>query len=55
MEANLDADLERTIRDLAPRVLRYAVARTGDVSAGEDVAQESLEARTLKCFMSLAR
>ena len=44
VEANLDADLERTIRDMAPRVLRYAVARTGDVSAGEDVAQESLEA-----------
>lgn len=44
VEANLDADLERTVRDMAPRVLRYAVARTGDVSAGEDVAQESLEA-----------
>jgi DNA-directed RNA polymerase specialized sigma24 family protein len=44
VEANLDVDLERTVRDMAPRVLRYAVARTGDVSAGEDVAQESLEA-----------
>jgi RNA polymerase sigma-70 factor (ECF subfamily) len=44
VEANLDADLERTICDMAPRVLRYAVARTGDVSAGEDIAQESLEA-----------
>lgn len=37
-------DLDRTIRELAPRVLRYAVARTGDQSAGEDVAQESLAA-----------
>jgi len=37
-------DLDGTIRDLAPRVLRYAIARTGDASAGEDVAQESLAA-----------
>ena len=37
-------DLDRTIRELAPRVLRYAIARTGDPSAGEDVAQESLAA-----------
>ena len=46
VDLNVDADLalDRTIRDLAPRVLRYAVARTGDLSAGEDVAQESLEA-----------
>ncbi len=39
-----DTDLEGTVAEMAPRVLRYAVARTGDVSAGEDVAQESLEA-----------
>ena len=39
-----EADLEETVRHLAPRVLRYAVARTGDASTGEDVAQESLEA-----------
>lgn len=46
MDGNLDADvgLEETIRALAPRVLRYAVARTGDSATGEDVAQESLEA-----------
>jgi len=44
VEANLDVDLERAVRDMAPRLLRYAIARTGDVSAGEDVAQESLEA-----------
>jgi RNA polymerase sigma-70 factor (ECF subfamily) len=41
---NAEVDLEETIRGLAPRVLRYAVARTGDASTGEDVAQESLEA-----------
>jgi RNA polymerase sigma-70 factor, ECF subfamily len=46
MDVNLDTDahLEETIRRLAPRVLRYAIARTGDQSTGEDVAQESLEA-----------
>ncbi len=46
VDLDMDADLalDRTIRDIAPRVLRYGVARTGDVSAGEDVAQESLEA-----------
>ena len=37
-------DLHGTIRELAPRVLRYAIARTGDPSVGEDVAQESLAA-----------
>ena len=44
MNEDAEPDLDRAIRDLAPRVLRYAVARTGDLSAGEDVAQESLEA-----------
>ena len=34
-------DLERTIADLAPRVLRYANARLGDPALAEDVAQES--------------
>jgi len=37
-------DLDGTIRDLAPRVLRYTIARTGDASLAEDVAQESLTA-----------
>jgi len=37
-------DLDSVVRELAPRVLRYAVARTGDASLGEDVAQESLAA-----------
>lgn len=44
MDVHADLTLDGTIRDLAPRVLRYAVARTGDMSAGEDIAQESLEA-----------
>jgi RNA polymerase sigma-70 factor (ECF subfamily) len=44
LDVHLDVDLDATIRDVGPRVLRYAVARTGDLSAGEDVAQESLEA-----------
>jgi RNA polymerase sigma-70 factor (ECF subfamily) len=37
-------DLERTISELAPRVLRYAHARLGDPALAEDVAQESLAA-----------
>ncbi len=44
MRVDLDAELDETVRGLAPRVLRYAVACTGDASTGEDVAQESLEA-----------
>lgn len=37
-------DLEGTIAELAPRVLRYANARLGDPALAEDVAQESLAA-----------
>lgn len=37
-------DLERALRDLAPRLFRYAVGRTGDPSLAEDVAQECLTA-----------
>jgi RNA polymerase sigma-70 factor (ECF subfamily) len=37
-------DLEGTIAELAPRVLRYATARLGDPALAEDVAQESLAA-----------
>jgi len=37
-------DLEGTIAELAPRVLRYANARLGDAALAEDVAQESLAA-----------
>jgi RNA polymerase sigma-70 factor (ECF subfamily) len=37
-------DLDATIRELAPRVLSYAIARSGDPGVGEDVAQESLAA-----------
>jgi RNA polymerase sigma-70 factor (ECF subfamily) len=42
-------DLERTIGELAPRVLRYANARLGDPAMAEDVAQESLAALVRAC------
>lgn len=42
-------DLEGTIAELAPRVLRYANARLGDPSLAEDVAQESLAALVRAC------
>jgi RNA polymerase sigma factor (sigma-70 family) len=37
-------DLEEVVRDLAPRLLRYAVGRTGSRGLGEEVAQEALTA-----------
>ncbi len=37
-------DLEDVLRDLAPRLLRYATARTGDAGLGEEIAQDSLTA-----------
>ena len=37
-------NLERTVGELAPRVLRYASARLGDPALAEDIAQESLAA-----------
>ncbi len=37
-------DLDDTVRELAPRVLRYARLRTGDAALAEEVAQESLTA-----------
>jgi RNA polymerase sigma-70 factor (ECF subfamily) len=37
-------ELDGTVRDLAPRVLRYARMRTGDTALAEEVAQESLTA-----------
>ena len=42
-------DLEGTIADLAPRVLRYANARLGDPALAEDIAQESLAALVRAC------
>jgi RNA polymerase sigma-70 factor (ECF subfamily) len=42
-------DLEETIAELAPRVLRYAHARLGDKALAEDVAQESLAALVRRC------
>ena len=37
-------DLEATVRDLAPRVLRYAHVLTGDRTLAEETAQEALTA-----------
>ena len=37
-------DLEETIDDLAPRLLRYLRGRTTDVALAEDVAQDTLAA-----------
>ncbi len=37
-------DLDGTLSELAPRVLRYLVARLGDASLAEEIAQESLTA-----------
>ncbi len=37
-------DLEPVVRDLAPRVLRFALALTRDRDLSEDIAQESLAA-----------
>ena len=40
----MSVDLESALRDLAPRLFRYAVGRTGDANLAEDVAQECLTA-----------
>jgi RNA polymerase sigma-70 factor (ECF subfamily) len=37
-------DLEATLHDLAPRLLRYCVGRCQDSSLGEEAAQEALTA-----------
>ena len=42
-------DLDGTLSDLAPRVLRYLVARLGDASLAEEIAQESLTA-LVRCW-----
>jgi RNA polymerase sigma-70 factor (ECF subfamily) len=42
-------DLEGTIAELAPRVLRYANAKLADPALAEDVAQESLAALVRAC------
>ncbi len=42
-------DLDATLSDLAPRVLRYLVARLGDVSLAEEIAQDSLTA-LVRCW-----
>ncbi|HTG35971.1 MAG TPA: sigma-70 family RNA polymerase sigma factor [Thermoanaerobaculia bacterium] len=40
----LDMELETAVRELAPQLLRYSLARTGDVSLAEEVAQDALAA-----------
>ena len=35
-------DLEETLFELAPRLLRYCVARAADSCLGEEIAQETL-------------
>lgn len=40
----MTVDLEDALRDLAPRLFRYAIGRTGDAGTAEDVAQECLTA-----------
>jgi RNA polymerase sigma-70 factor, ECF subfamily len=40
----MTVDLENALRDLAPRLFRYAMGGTGDVGLAEDVAQECLTA-----------
>ncbi len=42
-------DLDATLDDVAPRVLRYLTARLGDVSLAEEIAQESLAA-LVRCW-----
>jgi RNA polymerase sigma factor (sigma-70 family) len=37
-------DLDVTVRELAPQLLRYALGRTGDAALAEEVAQEALTA-----------
>ncbi len=37
-------DLETTIRELAPQLLRYALGQTGDAALAEEVAQDALTA-----------
>ena len=40
----MSVDLETVVRDLAPRLLRYAIGRTDDRGLGEEVAQDALTA-----------
>ena len=40
----MSVDLEDALRDLAPRLFRYAVGRLGDAALAEEVAQECLTA-----------
>jgi RNA polymerase sigma-70 factor (ECF subfamily) len=37
-------DLEETVRDLAPQLLRFSLGQTGDAALAEEAAQEALTA-----------
>jgi len=41
---SLHVDIESVVRDLAPRLLRYCLARTCDAVLAEEIAQDSLAA-----------
>jgi len=41
---SINVDIESAVRDLAPRLLRYCLARTCDAALAEEVAQDSLAA-----------
>jgi len=45
----MSVDLENALLELAPRLLRYLIARLGDRSLAEEVAQESLTALVRRC------
>ena len=47
--SSLIVDLDGTIGELAPRVLRYAIARLGDMGQAEEIAQDSLAALVRRC------
>jgi len=46
--SSLNVDLDATIRDLAPRLLRYALARTGDPDLAAEIGQDCLAALVRK-------
>jgi RNA polymerase sigma-70 factor (ECF subfamily) len=47
--------LEETVADLAPQLLRYCLARTGSPSLAEDIAQEALTALVSRWSAESAR
>jgi RNA polymerase sigma-70 factor (ECF subfamily) len=41
---SINVDIESAVRELAPRLLRYCLARTRDAALAEEIAQDSLTA-----------